>query len=251
MNDQLLLRYSRQILLPNVGVEGQERLSVAHAVVMGLGGLGSPVASYLAAAGVGQLTLVDFDRVDLSNLQRQVLHGQRDIGRLKVDSAADSLRQLNPGCRLNTLARRLDPAELETLCADADVVLDGTDNFASRALINRAAVAAGVPLVSGAVIRFEGQLATFDFRDPSMPCYHCLYGEGEELGETCGESGVLASLPGVIGSLQATEGLKLLLGLPTLAGRLLLVDGLTMSFRTLALARDPGCTVCGSAGAGI
>ncbi|MFO8152766.1 HesA/MoeB/ThiF family protein [Thioalkalivibrio sp.] len=247
MNDELLLRYSRQILLPNVGAEGQERLAAAHAVVMGLGGLGSPIAAYLAAAGVGQLTLVDFDRVDLSNLQRQVLHGQQDIGRLKVDSAADSLRRLNPACRLNTLARRLDQAELETLGAEADVILDGTDNFASRALINRAAVAAGVPLASGAVIRFEGQLTTFDFRDPSMPCYHCLYGEGEELGETCGESGVLASLPGVIGSLQATEALKLLLGLPTLAGRLLLVDGLTMNFRTLSLSRDPACPVCGPA----
>jgi molybdopterin-synthase adenylyltransferase len=247
MDDDVLLRYSRQILLPNIGVEGQDRLAAAHAVVMGLGGLGSPIAAYLAAAGVGHLTLVDFDHVDLSNLQRQILHGQSDIGRLKVDSAADSLRRLNPGCRLSRLACRLEQEELESLCAKADVILDGTDNFASRALINRAAVASGVPLVSGAVVRFEGQLATFDFRDPNAACYHCLYGDGGELGETCGESGVLASLPGVIGSLQATEALKLLIGLPTLAGRLLLVDGLTMNFRTVALARDPACPVCGPA----
>jgi len=247
MDDDLLLRYSRQILLPNVGAEGQDRLQAAHAVVMGLGGLGSPIAAYLAAAGVGHLTLVDFDHVDLSNLQRQILHGQADIGRLKVDSAADSLHLLNPGFRLSRVARRLDQAELEAVCAGADVILDGTDNFASRALINRAAVATGVPLVSGAVIRFEGQLTTFDFRDPAAACYHCLYGDGGELGETCGESGVLASLPGVIGSLQATEALKLLIGLPTLAGRLLLVDGLTMNFRTLSLSRDPACPVCGPA----
>ena len=247
MSDDLLLRYSRQILLPSIGAEGQQRLEAAHALVMGLGGLGSPIAAYLAAAGVGRLTLVDFDHVDLSNLQRQILHGEADIGRLKVDSAADSLQRLNPSCRLTRVARRLDQPELEALCTQADVILDGTDNFASRALINRAAVAARIPLVSGAVIRFEGQLSTFDFRDPNAACYHCLYGDGGELGETCSESGVLASLPGVIGSLQATEALKLLIGLPTLAGRLLLVDGLTMNFRTLMLARDPACPVCGPA----
>ncbi|AHE99340.1 HesA/MoeB/ThiF family protein [Thioalkalivibrio paradoxus] len=247
MNDDLLLRYSRQILMPEVGAEGQDRLTRAHAIVMGLGGLGSPIAAYLAAAGVGRLTLVDFDQVDLSNLQRQILHGEADIGRPKVDSAEESLRRLNPGCRIATVARRLEQPELETLCAGADLILDGTDNFASRALINRAAVATRTPLISGAVIRFEGQLATFDFRDAAAPCYHCLYGDGEELGETCSESGVLASLPGVIGSLQATEALKLLLGLPTLAGQLLLVDGLSMSFRSLTLARDAQCPVCSPA----
>ena len=247
MNDALLLRYSRQILLPEIGAEGQERLAAAHAVVMGLGGLGSPVAAYLAAAGVGRLTLVDFDRVDLSNLQRQILHGQADIGHPKVDSAARSLLRLNPGCRIDKVDRRLEQTELEEVFRDAAVVLDGTDNFASRALINQAALNTRTPLVSGAVIRFEGQLATFDFRDPGGACYHCLYGDGEELGETCTDSGVLASMPGVIGSLQATEALKLLLGLPTLAGQLLLVDGLTMSFRRLALVRDPACPACGSA----
>jgi molybdopterin-synthase adenylyltransferase len=247
-DDLLLLRYSRQILLPGIGAEGQDRLTAAHAVVMGVGGLGSPIAAYLAAAGVGRLTLVDFDHVDLSNLQRQILHGQADIGRLKVDSAADSVLGLNPGCRVDRIAARLDHAALRELFAAADVVLDGTDNFASRASINHAALATGTPLVSGAVIRFEGQLTTFDFRDPGAACYHCLYGDGEELGETCSESGVLASLPGVIGSLQATEALKLLIGLPTLAGRLLLFDGLTMSFRTLKLTRDPGCPFCGNPG---
>jgi adenylyltransferase/sulfurtransferase len=244
-DDDLLLRYSRQILLPGIGAEGQDRLAAAHAVVMGLGGLGSPIAAYLAAAGVGRLTLVDFDRVDLSNLQRQILHGQADIGRRKVDSASDSVARLNPACRVDRIPDRLDAEALEALFGGADVVLDGTDNFASRALINRAAVATGTPLVSGAVIRFEGQLTTFDFRDTGVACYHCLYGDGEELGETCSESGVLASLPGVIGSLQATEALKLLIGLPTLAGRLLLVDGIAMSFRTLRLTRDPDCPVCG------
>ncbi len=243
-SDELLLRYSRQILLPGIGAEGQERLAAAHAVVMGLGGLGSPIAAYLAAAGVGRLTLVDFDRVDLSNLQRQILHGQGDIGRSKVDSAAESVHRLNPDCRLQLVAERLDSAALSNLFATASVILDGTDNFTSRALINRAAVQTRVPLVSGAVIRFEGQLTTFDFRKPDSACYHCLYGDGEELGETCSESGVLASLPGVIGSLQATEALKLLIGLPTLHGRLLLVDGLSMNFREMNLVRDPDCSVC-------
>ncbi len=246
MNDAFLLRYSRQILLPEIGAEGQARLAAAHAVVMGLGGLGSPVAAYLAAAGVGRLTLVDFDRVERSNLQRQILHGEADIGRPKVLSAADSLLRLNPDCRIDRIDRRLEQSGLERVFREADVILDGTDNFASRALINHAALNTLTPLVSGAVIRFEGQLATFDFRDPSAACYHCLYGDGEELGETCSESGVLASMPGVIGSLQATEALKLLVGLPTLAGHLLLVDGLTMQFRRLALVRDPDCPVCGS-----
>lgn len=243
-SDELLLRYSRQILLPGIGPEGQDRLAAAHAVVMGLGGLGSPIAAYLAAAGVGRLTLVDFDHVDLSNLQRQILHGQGDIGRRKVDSAAASLLRLNPDCHIQRVDERLDCAALGDLFATASVILDGTDNFTSRALINRAAVTVRAPLVSGAVIRFEGQLTTFDFRKPDAACYHCLYGDGEELGEACSESGVLASLPGVIGSLQATEALKLLIGLPTLHGRLLLVDGLNMRFRELNLVRDPNCPVC-------
>lgn len=245
MHDETLLRYSRQILLPQVGTEGQAKLAAAHAVIMGLGGLGSPVGAYLAAAGVGHLTLVDFDRVDVSNLQRQIVHGYADIGRLKVESAAESLQQINPDCRINCVSQRLEPKDLEALFQTASVILDGTDRFLSRAQINQAAVRTGRPLVSGAVIRFEGQLMTMDFRDPDTACYHCLYGDGDELEETCSQNGVLASLPGVIGSLQATEALKLLLGLSTLNNRLLLVDGLTMQFRSLHLRRDPQCAVCG------
>lgn len=245
MNDELLLRYSRQILLPQFGMEGQERLAAAHAVIMGAGGLGSPVALYLCAAGVGRLTLVDFDHVEVSNLQRQILHGQTDLGRPKVVSGADRLHLLNPACEIIPVASRLNDEELHALFANADVILDGTDTFASRAQINRAAVACRRPLVSGAVIRFEGQLATFDLRQPDSACYHCVYGDGAELGETCASNGVLASLPGVVGSLQATEALKLLAGLPTLHNRMLLLDGLTMNFRSLGLRRDPNCSVCG------
>ena len=177
-DDDRLLRFSRQILLPRIGVEGQERLDAAHAVVMGLGGLGSPVAAYLVAAGVGRLTLVDFDQVEVSNLQRQILHGEADLGRPKVESARDSLRRLNSDCRIDTVDQRLEDEPLRQLFAGADVVLDGTDRFSSRAQINRVAVLSRTPLVSGAVIRFEGQLTTFEFRDPEAPCYHCLYGEG-------------------------------------------------------------------------
>ncbi|WP_018860755.1 MULTISPECIES: molybdopterin-synthase adenylyltransferase MoeB [unclassified Thioalkalivibrio] len=244
MDDPELLRYSRQIMLPGVGVEGQQGLQEAHAVIMGLGGLGSPVAAYLAAAGVGRLTLVDPDHVEVTNLQRQILHTDADIGRDKVESAARRLAAMNPNCRVETRAERLDVPAMSTLFAKADVVLDGTDNFASRGAINRAAVASGTPLVSGAVIRFEGQLTTFDYRDPGAACYHCLYGEGGGDEDTCAANGVLASLPGVIGSLQATEALKLLIGLPTLSGRLLIVDATSMQFREIRLRRDPDCPVC-------
>ncbi|WP_017925984.1 molybdopterin-synthase adenylyltransferase MoeB [Thioalkalivibrio sp. HL-Eb18] len=245
MDDPELLRYSRQIMLPGVGVEGQQRLQEAHAVIMGLGGLGSPVAAYLAAAGVGRLTLVDPDHVEVTNLQRQILHTDADIGHDKVESAKRRLAAMNPNCRVETRAERLDVAAMTTLFAQADVVLDGTDNFASRGAINRAAIASGTPLVSGAVIRFEGQLTTFDYRDPEAACYHCLYGEGGGDEDTCAANGVLASLPGVIGSLQATEALKLLIGLPTLSGRLLIVDATNMQFREIRLRRDPDCPVCG------
>ena len=245
MNDDELLRYARQIMLPAIGIEGQERLHRAHAVVMGVGGLGSPVAAYLAAAGVGRLTLVDPDHVEASNLQRQILHGEADLGADKVASGARRIATLNSACRVETRAERLDADAMRALFAGADVVLDGTDHFAARGAINRAAVATGTPLVSGAVIRFEGQLTTFDFRDPQTGCYHCLYGDEGADEDTCATSGVLASLPGVVGSLQATEALKLLAGLPTLAGRLLLIDGLHMQFREIGLQRDPACPVCG------
>ncbi|WP_024327522.1 molybdopterin-synthase adenylyltransferase MoeB [Thioalkalivibrio sp. AKL19] len=245
MEDDQLLRYSRQIMLPGVGVEGQEALRRAHAVVMGLGGLGSPVAAYLAAAGVGHLTLVDPDHVEVTNLQRQILHTEADIGRDKVASAVDRVTAMNPECRVDPRTERLDNEAMYRLFTDADVVLDGTDNFAARGAISRAALAAGTPLVSGAVIRFEGQLTTFDYRDPEAACYHCLYGEGGGDEDTCAANGVLASLPGVVGSLQATEALKLLMGLPTLGGRLLILDGLAMQFREIRLRRDPACPACG------
>ncbi|MGM0553219.1 MAG: HesA/MoeB/ThiF family protein [Pseudomonadota bacterium] len=250
MDDQHLLRYSRQIMLPGVGMDGQACLQQAHAVIMGLGGLGSPVATYLAAAGIGRLTLVDFDQVEITNLQRQPLHGDADLGRDKVASAADRLAAINPDCEITTRAERLDMPAMQTLFGSAEVVLDGTDNFASREQISAAARAVGTPLVSGAVIRFEGQLTTFDYRDPHAACYHCLYGEGGGDEDTCAANGVLASLPGVIGSLQATEALKLLMGMPTLSGRLLMIDGMRMQFREIRLRRDPQCPVCGTPSAG-
>ncbi|WP_018871885.1 molybdopterin-synthase adenylyltransferase MoeB [Thioalkalivibrio sp. ALJ16] len=244
MEDEQLLRYSRQIMLPGVGVEGQQALLQAHAVIMGLGGLGSPLAAYLAAAGVGRLTLVDPDHVEVTNLQRQILHTDADIGRDKVASAAARIAAMNPACRVETRAEHLDADAMRQLFATADVVLDGTDNFAARGTISRAALEASTPLVSGAVIRFEGQLTTFDYRSPDAACYHCLYGEGGGDEDTCAANGVLASLPGVVGSLQATEALKLLMGLPTLSGRLLILDGLAMQFREIRLRRDPACPVC-------
>lgn len=248
MDDPILLRYSRQILLPQVGYEGQERLGQSHALIIGLGGLGSPVALYLAAAGVGRLTLVDFDRVDLSNLQRQIIHRTDRIGRPKVTSAEESIAGINPLVRVTCIDQALTGDALAQAMADVDVVLDCSDNFATRFAVNRACVATGTPLVSAAVIRLEGQLSVFEPRVADSPCYHCLYGEGEETAETCSRNGVLASLPGVMGTLQATEALKLLLGLPTVRGRLLLLDALAMEWRSIRVRKDPGCAVCGKGG---
>lgn len=248
MDDPILLRYSRQILLPQVGYEGQERLGQSHALIIGLGGLGSPVALYLAAAGVGRLTLVDFDRVDLSNLQRQVIHRTDRIGRPKVTSAAESIAGINPLVQVTCIDQALTGDALARAMGDVDVVLDCSDNFATRFAVNRACVATGTPLVSAAVIRLEGQLSVFEPRVADSPCYHCLYGEGEETAETCSRNGVLASLPGVMGTLQATEALKLLLGLPTVRGRLLLLDALAMEWRSIRVKKDPDCTVCGGGG---
>ncbi|MBK1691967.1 HesA/MoeB/ThiF family protein [Ectothiorhodospira mobilis] len=246
MDDQQLLRYSRQILLPQVGVEGQRRLQAARVLIIGLGGLGSPAALYLAAAGVGRLTLVDFDQVDLSNLQRQILHTTDRIGRPKVESARQAIAAINPQVEVETWPQALEGAALETAMREADLVLDCSDNFATRFAVNRASVATGTPLVSAAVIRMEGQLTVFEPGVADSPCYHCLYGEAEETqAEGCSQSGVLASLPGVLGSLQATEALKALLGLPTLRGRLLLLDALAMEWRTIRIRRDPACPVCG------
>ncbi|GAB6041306.1 HesA/MoeB/ThiF family protein [Endothiovibrio diazotrophicus] len=246
MNDDQLLRYSRQIMLPRVGVEGQQRLLESTALIVGLGGLGSPAALYLAAAGVGELIVVDFDTVELSNLQRQVLHTTADLGRRKVDSARDALAAINPEVGVEIVSRRLEGEALREVVARADVVLDGSDNFATRFALNEACVATGTPLVSAAVIRMEGQLSVFDPRVGESPCYRCLYrDEGGEPEEGCVESGVLAPVAGVLGTLQATEALKVLMGVGrTLSGRLLMIDAETMEIRTLKLRRDPRCPVC-------
>ncbi|MCI1009318.1 MAG: molybdopterin-synthase adenylyltransferase MoeB [Pseudomonas sp. PGPPP4] len=247
LSDGELLRYSRQILLDQVDIAGQLRLKDARVLIVGLGGLGSPVALYLAAAGVGELHLADFDQVDLSNLQRQVLHDESRIGQGKVDSALQRLAALNPEVRLVPLREALDADSLAARIAAVDLVLDCSDNFATRAAVNAACVSTGRPLVSGAAIRLEGQLSVFDPRRADSPCYHCLYGEGSEAELSCSEAGVLGPVVGLVGSLQALEALKLLAGFgEPLVGRLLLVDAAGSRFRELRVKRDPGCPVCGA-----
>ncbi len=244
MNDDQLLRYSRQIMLPELDIGGQEQLLAAHALIIGLGGLGSPVAMYLAAAGVGELTLVDFDSVDLSNLQRQIAHTSERIGVNKARSAAQTISALNPDIKINLVDKLVDGEQLQQLVAGVNLVLDCTDNFATRFAINAACVAARVPLVSGAAIRLEGQVTVFDSRQPNSPCYRCLYEESAD-DLTCAANGVLAPLVGVIGSLQALEALKLLGGFgQSLAGRLQLFDARTGQWREMKLPRDPDCPVC-------
>lgn len=244
LNDAELSRYSRQILLSDVDYDGQLTLTQSHAVIFGLGGLGSPAALYLASAGVGKLTLVDFDQVDDSNLQRQVIHREANIGQDKVASAKTNLQALNRHIEISTIATKLTEAELADLVATADVVLDCTDNFESRFALNRQCRRHGVPLVSGAAIRWEGQLTTYDFRQTETPCYQCLYKEeqGQEL--TCSQNGVLAPVVGMVGSMQAIEAIKVLLTLPTLMGKLMIMDAHTMQFRTLNLPKDPDCKTC-------
>ncbi|MEQ5801678.1 molybdopterin-synthase adenylyltransferase MoeB [Halomonas sp. H10-9-1] len=247
MNDRELLRYSRQIMLEAIDIEGQERLLAGHALVIGAGGLGSPVALYLAAAGVGRLTLADADEVELSNLQRQIAHGEADLGRHKAESAREAVLALNPGCRIEALTAHLAGESMAAAVAAADVVLDCTDRFSSRYAINAACRAAGVPLVSGAAIRFSGQLAVFDPRDPACPCYACLYppdGQGDEA-LSCAESGVVAPLVGLIGSFQALEAIKLLSGAGTLHRGLSTFDGLSGEWRRFEVPRDPACATCG------
>jgi molybdopterin/thiamine biosynthesis adenylyltransferase len=246
MNDDDLLRYSRQIMLPQIDIRGQEQLFAARALVIGAGGLGSPAAMYLAAAGIGQLAIADPDTVELSNLTRQLLHRDDDIGRLKVASARDTLCAINPQLQVTTLVDRLQGALLDEAVQGTDVVLDCSDNFATRFAVNASCIAHRVPLVSGAAVRFSGQLAVFDGREPSSPCYACLYRNGGETDQTCAENGVLSPLVGVIGALQALEAIKVVLGLgENLAGRLVLFDGLAHEWRTLTLPRDPDCPVCG------
>jgi len=249
MNDNQLLRYSRQIMLPQIDIAGQQRLLQSHALIIGLGGLGSPVAMYLAAAGVGQLTLVDFDEVDLSNLQRQIIHSHNDIGRAKVDSAADTLRALNPEITINPLNQQLTAEAFTQIIQQADVVIDASDNFATRFTINRACVETHTPLISGAAIRLEGQVSVFpNTPGGDTPCYRCLYDDIPEAEARCSETGVLAPVVGIIGSIQATETIKLLSGLGTpLAGRLLTLDASTLEFREIRLRKDPLCLVCSDA----
>jgi adenylyltransferase/sulfurtransferase len=248
MNDDQLLRYSRHILLPEFDVEGQERLLASHALVVGAGGLGSPVALYLASAGVGRLTLCDGDTVDLTNLQRQILYATADVGRPKVEAAAGRLSAINPEVALDLVRDRVEGESLAALVRAADVVVDCCDNFETRHAVNRACVAAAKPLVSGAAIRFDGQISVFDTRDPESPCYHCLFGEGEAIEEArCATMGVFSPLVGIVGATQAAEALKLLAGAgESLAGRLLLLDTLTMQWRDMRVPRDPACPVCGA-----
>lgn len=246
MNDEQLLRYSRQIMLPQIDVAGQDVLLASKVLIIGLGGLGAPVAMYLAAAGVGELTLVDDDKVDLANLQRQVIYDTQSIGMMKVEAAQARLNKINPEVKINTINSRLDEQALKFEINKADVVIDATDNFETRFQINAACVAEQKPLVSGAAIRMEGQVSVFDNRKKDSPCYRCLYQDSEATtDQTCSENGVLAPVVGIIGSIQANEAIKLLVpaGEP-LVGKLLLMDAMTMEWRTIKVKRDPECPVC-------
>jgi adenylyltransferase/sulfurtransferase len=247
LNDEQLLRYSRQIMLPEVEIAGQEAWLKARVLIIGVGGLGSPVAMYLAAAGVGTLVLVDDDLVELTNLQRQIVHTTDTIGLSKVESAKQALAALNPDTEIVAIPKRLSDQALAEQIADVDLVLDCTDNFGTRFAVNDACVKHRKPLVSGAAIRLEGQVAVFDSRQEDAPCYRCLYREGSDENLTCSESGVLAPLVGIIGSVQAMEALKVLaeVGEP-LVGKLLLLDGRYMDWRSLKLRRDPQCPCCGT-----
>lgn len=246
MDDQQLLRYSRHILLPEIDVAGQEKLLAARVLMIGAGGLGSPAALYLASAGVGQLVLADHDVVDATNLQRQLLHRDSSLGQPKASSGQLRLAEINPGCQVEPLIERLAGERLEEEVARADVVLDCSDNFATRHAINRACVARKKPLVLGAAIRFAGQVAVFDARQAQAPCYHCLFPEGEDVEEVrCAVMGVFAPLTGIIGSLQAAEALKLIVGCgESLNGRLLLFDALAAQWRSIQVPRDRHCPVC-------
>jgi len=246
MDDKQLLRYSRHILLPEIGIEGQQMLNDSRILIVGAGGLGSPASMYLASSGVGSITLCDNDKVDLTNLQRQILHRTNSIGISKVASAQDTLAQINPDVSVVSLDERIEGERLLALVKAADIVLDCSDNFATRYALNRACVQFKKPLVSGAATRFSGQISVFDFRNTETPCYNCLYPEeteGEEM--RCSVMGVFAPLVGIIGSLQASEALKVLLDIgTTLCGKVLLLDALSMEIRTIKLSRDPNCSVC-------
>ena len=246
MNDQQLLRYSRHIMLDEIGIEGQEKLLSAHALIIGAGGLGSPVALYLASAGIGKITLVDHDTVDLTNLQRQVMHTTARVGQAKVTSGRDALLAINPDIEVVTLSERADDARLGELVSSASVVLDCTDNFQTRHAINRACVHAKVPLVSGAAIRMDGQVAVFDARSGSTPCYACLFPPDQQFEEVqCSTMGVFAPLVGIIGTVQAAEALKLVAGIgESLANRLLLLDARSMEWTAIRTTKASDCAVC-------
>ncbi|MGN6579321.1 MAG: HesA/MoeB/ThiF family protein [Bordetella sp.] len=248
MNDQQLLRYARHILLDELGIEGQEKLLAAHALVVGAGGLGSPAALYLAASGVGRMTLADDDKVELSNLQRQILHTTASLGRPKAESGRDMLAAFNPEIRVDARVARLQDDALDEAVAAADIVLDCSDNFTTRHAINRACVHHRKPLVSGAAIGFDGQISVYDLRASDAPCYHCLFPEEADDADerTCATTGVFAPLVGIIGSMQAAEAMKVLMGLgEPLVGRLLQLDALTMQWHTVRFRRDAACPVCG------
>ena len=249
MNDEQLLRYSRHILLDEIGIEGQEKLLASHVLVIGAGGLGSPVALYLGGAGVGRITVVDDDRVDATNLQRQIAHTVARIGELKAASVVQAVAALNPAVEVVPVARRADDALLDHLVPQADLVLDCTDNFTTRHAINRACVRHRKPLVSGAAIRFDGQVTVFDPRIPDSPCYACIFPESDLPEETrCATMGVFAPLVGIVGTMQAAEALKLLCGIgQSLTGRLLMLDGRGMEWNQMTLVRNKACAVCGTA----
>ena len=245
VGDQQLLRYGRQIFLSEIDLEGQTKLLNSRVLLFGMGGLGSPISMYLATSGIGELVIVDPDRVELSNLQRQIVHTNDNLGTEKVDSARQMLHALNPEVQVRTVNKKLEGEELVKAVAEVDVVVDGTDNFDARFAINRACVQMRKPLVTGAVVRFEGQVSVFPLDQADSPCYACLYASIDEPPRNCSENGVLGSVAGIIGCIQATETIKVLLGIgDTLAGRLLMVDALHMEWHTIRLKKDPQCEVC-------
>jgi len=246
MNDEQLLRYGRQIMLPQVDIKGQQRLLDSCVIIFGIGGLGSPVALYLAACGIGEIVIVDDDSVELTNLQRQIIHSSKRIGQLKVNSAAEAMNSLNPEINVSVIAERISGEKLKHGIQRADMVIDATDNLASRLEINQHCYTTRTPLVSASAIRWEGQLAVFDSGRQDSPCYQCLYGSMGEVGQSCSENGVMGPVVGILGCMQANEAVKLITGAGTsLVGRVLMLDALNMEWQYIRLKRDPACSVCG------
>ena len=246
MNDEQLLRYGRQIMLPQIDIKGQQQLLESRVLVIGVGGLGSPVVLYLAACGVGELILADDDSVELTNLQRQIIHNTNRIGMLKVDSAAEAISSINPEVSVEVIAERITGDKLKQCIERADIIVDATDNLASRLEINRLCFITRTPLVSASAVKWEGQLTTFDPREPESPCYQCLYGSMGEVGQSCSENGVMGPVVGMLGCMQANEAVKLLSNAgASLIGRVLMLDALNMDMQFVRLKRDPACSVCG------